>query len=493
MAAAATEPPVAGRPAWVAAPAGDYREPMSDDFRTERDSMGEMQVPASAYYGAQTQRAAENFPISGIRIPRALIKALGQIKAAAAVVNEAKEVITAEQADAIGRAAQEVIDGDLDEHFVVDVYQTGSGTSSNMNTNEVIANRATEVLGGDLGSKLVHPNDHVNAGQSSNDVFPTAVHVAAYQACADDLLPGLDHLQSALEEKATAFADIVKSGRTHLMDAVPVTLGQEFSGYARQIALGRARVEAALERVAELPLGGTAVGTGLNAPEGMTEGVITELRSLTGLDALREADNHFEAQGARDALVELSGALKVSAVSRTKIANDLRWMGSGPRTGLMEIRLPEIQPGSSIMPAKVNPVIPESVTQVAAQVIGNDAAVTVGGLSGNFELNVYIPMMARNVLESISLLANTCRNFVDKCIDGIEANEGRATELVEKNLSTVTALVPAIGYDKSAKLAKQALEEDRPLREVVKAESGLSEDEVDRILDMKRMTEGGVL
>jgi fumarate hydratase class II len=362
-----------------------------------------------------------------------------------------------------------------------------------MNTNEVIANRATEILGGDLGSKLVHPNDHVNAGQSSNDVFPTAVHVAAYQACADDLLPGLRYLHTALANKAAAFADVVKSGRTHLMDATPVTLGQEFGGYARQIELGIARVESAMERVAELPLGGTAVGTGLNAPEGMTEGVIADLRERTGLDGLREADNHFEAQGARDALVELSGAFKVIAASLTKIANDLRWMGSGPRTGLGEIRLPEIQPGSSIMPAKVNPVIPESVTQVAAQVIGNDAAVTIGGMSGAFELNVFIPMMARNVLESITLLANTSRNFVDKCIAGIEANVERNTELVEKNLSAVTALVPAVGYDLSAEMAKKALKEDRPLREVVYEDSGLSRDEVDRILDMKKMTEGGVL
>ena len=467
--------------------------PVMSDFRTERDSMGEMQVPASAYYGAQTQRAAENFPISGQPIPPALIKALGQVKASAAVVNHAKGVITDDQFKGISEAAQEVVDGKLDAHFVVDVFQTGSGTSSNMNTNEVIANRATEILGGDLGSKLVHPNDHVNAGQSSNDVFPTAVHVAAYQACADDLLPGLRYLHSALADKAAEFDDVVKSGRTHLMDATPVTLGQEFGGYARQVELGIARVESAMERVAELPLGGTAVGTGLNAPEGMTEGVIADLRERTGLDALREADNHFEAQGARDALVELSGAFKVIAASLTKIANDLRWMGSGPRTGLGEIRLPEIQPGSSIMPAKVNPVIPESVTQVAAQVIGNDAAVTIGGMSGAFELNVFIPMMARNVLESITLLANTSRNFVDKCIAGIQANVERNTELVEKNLSAVTALVPAVGYDLSAEMAKKALKEDRPLREVVYEDSGLPRDEVDRILDMKKMTEGGVL
>ncbi|CAN5140433.1 class II fumarate hydratase [soil metagenome] len=462
-------------------------------MRTERDSMGEMQVPADAYYGASTQRAVANFPISGQPIPAELIRALGLIKAAAAAVNLEKGTLTAEQHDAIATAAQEVAQGAHDAHFPVDVFQTGSGTSSNINANEVIANRATELLGGDLASRLVHPNDHVNAGQSSNDVFPTAVHLAVYEAAATQLLPALETLRASLAARADAFADVVKSGRTHLMDATPVTLGQELSGYARQVELGAARVRDALVRVAELPLGGTAVGTGLNAPEGMTEGVIARLRQLTGIDALREADDHFEAQGARDALVELSGALKVIAVSLTKIANDLRWMGSGPRTGLGEIRLPELQPGSSIMPAKVNPVICESVTQVAAQVIGNDAAVTVGGLSGNFELNVYIPVMARNVLESVSLLAASCTNFAERCIDGLEADEARCTELVERNLSIVTALVPAIGYDKSAELAKKALTEDRPLREVVKEAGLLSDDEVDRILDTKRMTSGGVL
>jgi len=456
--------------------------------------MGEMQVPADAYYGASTQRAVENFPISGQPIPPALVRALGLIKAAAATVNHGKGILDDEQFRAVSQAATEVADHSHDVHFVVDVFQTGSGTSSNMNANEVIANRAIEILGGVLGSKdPVHPNDHVNAGQSSNDVFPTAVHLAAYVAATEDLLPGLSVLQDSLERKARELADVVKPGRTHLMDATPVTLGQEFSGYARQVELGAARVTAALERLAELPLGGTAVGTGLNAPEGMTEGVIAELRRLTGIEALREADNHFEAQGARDALVELSGACKVIAVSLTKIANDVRWMGSGPRTGLGELRLPEVQPGSSIMPAKVNPVIPESVTQVAAQVIGNDAAVTVGGLSGAFELNVYIPVMARNVLESLALLAASATNFARQCIDGITANVERCTELSEKNLSTVTALVPAIGYDRSAQLAKQALAGDRPLREVVKAAGVLPDDEVDRILDTRRMTQGGVL
>jgi fumarate hydratase, class II len=462
------------------------------EMRTERDTMGEMQVPADAYYGASTQRAVENFPISGQPIPRQLIKALGLVKGAAAVVNHEQKILPADVFEAISQAAQEVVDGALDAHFPVDVFQTGSGTSSNTNANEVIANRATELLGGQIGSKLVHPNDHVNAGQSSNDVFPTAVHLAAYDAAANELLPALSTLQDSLQGKADEFADVVKPGRTHLMDATPVTLGQEFSGYARQVELGAARVRAALERLAELPLGGTAVGTGLNAPEGMTEGVIALLRERTGIPELREAENHFEAQAARDALVELSGACKVIAVSFTKIANDIRWMGSGPRTGFAEIQLPEIQPGSSIMPAKVNPVIPESVTQVAAQVIGNDAAVTVGGLSGAFELNVYIPMMARNVLESLRLLTTSAQNFARQCIDGITANVDRCTELSERNLSIVTALVPAIGYDTSAELAKRSLHEDRPLREVVKEAGVLPDDEVDRILDIRAMTEGGV-
>ncbi|MGH8930631.1 MAG: class II fumarate hydratase [Egibacteraceae bacterium] len=463
--------------------------------RTERDSMGPIEVPARSYFGASTQRAVQNFPISGQGtgpgIPFEVVRALGMIKASAAVVNHRKGILRDDHYEAIARASAEVVAGELDAHFVVDVFQTGSGTSSNMNANEVIANRATELLGGELGSKLVHPNDHVNAGQSSNDVFPTAVHLAAYQACVDDLMPALRALRESLLAKASEFSDVVKPGRTHLMDATPVTLGQEFGGYARQIELGAARVRSALVRVAELPLGGTAVGTGLNAPPGMTEGVLAELRRRTGFDELREAENHFEAQGARDALVELSGALKVIAASYTKIANDLRWMGSGPRTGLAEIRLPEIQPGSSIMPAKVNPVLCETLTQVAAQVVGNDAAVTVGGLSGNFELNVFIPMMARNVLESIRLLARSGEHFAKACVDGIVADRERCHELVEADLATVTALVPAIGYDKSAELARKAMAEDRPLREVVE-ESGLIDD-VDRVLDTRRMTEGGVL
>jgi fumarate hydratase class II len=456
--------------------------------------MGDIQVPGNAYYGAQTQRAVENFPISGRGIPREVVHALGIIKAAAAKINHQQGVLDDERYDAINQAAREVADGQLDDHFPIDVFQTGSGTSSNMNANEVIANRAIELMGGTIGSKdPVHPNDHVNAGQSSNDVFPTAVHLAAYESASTDLLPALDHLREALDAKAAEFADVVKPGRTHLMDATPVTLGQEFSGYCRQVELGGARVRAALERVAELPLGGTAVGTGLNAPPGLAQAIIAELRDQTGLHALREAENHFEAQGARDALVELSGACKVIAVSLTKIANDLRLLGSGPRTGIAEIRLPAIQPGSSIMPGKVNPVICESVTQVAAQVIGNDAAVTIGGLSGNLELNVYIPLIARNVLESLRLLARSCDNFVEQCIAGITADVDRARELVEKDLAIVTALVPAIGYDTSAKLAKQAMAQDRPLREVVAEAGVLSDEELDRLLDIKRMTQGGVL
>jgi fumarate hydratase, class II len=461
--------------------------------RTEYDSMGPIQVSADAYYGASTQRAVANFPISGQGIPPEVVRALGLIKAAAAVYNHGQGVLDDEQFKAICQAAEEVIAGELDAHFVVDVFQTGSGTSSNMNANEVIANRATELLGGALGSKLIHPNDHVNAGQSSNDVFPTAVHLAASQSCVNGLLPALSVLSSSLGAKAEQFGRIVKPGRTHLMDAAPVTLGQEFSGYARQVELGATRVRAALERVAEVPLGGTAVGTGLNAPPGMAESMLAELRRRTGIDELREATNHFEAQGARDALVELSGALKVVAVSLMKIANDIRWMGSGPRTGLAEIRLPELQPGSSIMPAKVNPVLCESVTQVAAQVIGNDAAVTVGGLSGNFELNVFIPLLARNVLESIRLLARVSAHFARACVEGIEADHDRCHQLVESDLAIVTALVPAIGYDRSAELAKNALATERPIREVVKASGLLGAEEVDRILDTHRMTKGGIL
>ncbi len=463
---------------------------MAEEFRTAHDTMGEMSIPADALWGASTQRAVENFPISGRPIAAEVVRAHAMLKWAAATANLERGVIEADVAEAIRGAADEVIDGALDDHFPVDTFQTGSGTSTNMNVNEVVANRAKQLLGEDLTSTRVHPNDHVNASQSSNDTFPTSVHVAVARVAAKDLLPALDHLAGCLRAKAEEWKDVVKSGRTHLMDATPVTLGQEFAGYARQIELGRERVARSLEAVYELALGGTAVGTGLNCPPGFAEQVIGLLAERTGLP-FREAEDHFEAQGSRDALVEVSGALRTVAVSLIKIANDVRWMASGPRTGLYEIQLPEIQPGSSIMPGKVNPVIPESVRQVAAQVIGNDAAVTVGGLSGELELNVMIPLMARNVIESEELLASVSRVFVDKCLADTVATE-QGPELVERSLMQVTALVPEIGYERSAALAKQALKEDKTLREVA-LEDGVDETTLDRVLDYKGMTEGGVL
>jgi fumarate hydratase class II len=395
------------------------------EFRIEHDSMGEVRVPADARWRAQTQRAVQNFPISGGRLERAHIAALAQIKAAAAKVNADLEVIGRDMGDAIAEAALEVAGGAWDEHFPIDVFQTGSGTSSNMNANEVIASLAQERL-----SRDVHPNDHVNASQSSNDVFPSSIHVAATGLVVRELIPALRHLGDSLGRKAGEFATVVKSGRTHLMDATPVTLGQEFGGYAAQVRLGVERLEGVLPRLGELPLGGTAVGTGINTPPGFAGRVVEELSRATGLP-LREARDHFEAQGARDALVEASGALRTIAVSLTKIANDLRWMGSGPRAGLAEIRLPDLQPGSSIMPGKVNPVIPEAVCQVAAQVIGNDAAIAFGGAAGNFELNVMLPVLARNLLESIRLLANVSRLLADRCVDGIEADVDRCREYAE--------------------------------------------------------------
>ncbi|MEX2324760.1 MAG: class II fumarate hydratase [Nitriliruptoraceae bacterium] len=463
---------------------------MAEQFRTAHDTMGEMQIPIDALWGASTQRAVENFPISGQPVPHEIIHAHAMLKWAAATANEETGVVAADIADAIRRAADEVIVGDLDEHFPVDVFQTGSGTSTNMNVNEVIANRAKQLLGEDLSSDNVHPNDHVNASQSSNDTFPTSVHVAVARVANDQLLPALRHLARSLRGKADEFRDVVKSGRTHLMDATPVTLGQEFGGYARQIELGIVRIERSLESIYELALGGTAVGTGLNCPPGFVDRVIELIAQRTELPFV-EAVDHFEAQGARDALVEISGALKTVAVSLIKIANDVRWMASGPRTGLYEIQLPEIQPGSSIMPGKVNPVIPESVRQVAAQVIGNDGAVAVGGLSGELELNVMIPLMARNVIESERLLASVSRVFVDKCLDGTEATE-QGPLLVERSLMQVTALVPEIGYERSAALAKQAHKANKTLREVA-VEDGIDEALLDRVLDYKRMTEGGVL
>ncbi|HEX6467665.1 MAG TPA: class II fumarate hydratase [Streptosporangiaceae bacterium] len=456
-------------------------------FRIEHDSMGEVRVPAEAKWRAQTQRAVENFPISGRTLERTHIAALGHIKAAAARINADLGVLDKDMAEAISEAALEVADGRWDDHFPIDVFQTGSGTSSNMNANEVIATLATERLG-----RNVHPNDHVNASQSSNDVFPSSIHIAATGAVRDALIPALRHLEGVLNSKAVAFATVVKSGRTHLMDATPVTLGQEFGGYAAQVRLGVERLQAALPRLAELPLGGTAVGTGINTPQGFAGRVIAEVARATGLP-LTEARNHFEAQGARDALVEASGALRTVAVSLNKIANDLRWMGSGPRAGLGEIRLPDLQPGSSIMPGKVNPVIPEAVCMVAAQVIGNDAAIAFGGAAGNFELNVMLPMLARNILESIRLLANVSRLFADRCIEGIDADEARCLEYAESSPSIVTPLNRYIGYEAAAAVAKQALAERRTIRDVV-LERGyvdngkLTLEQLDAALDVLGMT-----
>ncbi|WP_411137312.1 class II fumarate hydratase [Streptomyces sp. C10] len=459
----------------------------SDGFRTEHDSMGEVRVPAHAKWRAQTQRAVENFPISGQRLERAHIAALARIKGAAALVNGELGVLDKEISEAVQEAAAEVAEGRWDEHFPIDVFQTGSGTSSNMNTNEVIATLASERLG-----REVHPNDHVNASQSSNDVFPSSIHIAATSAVLDDLIPALEHLAESLERKAEEFAEVVKSGRTHLMDATPVTLGQEFGGYATQVRYGVERLRASLPRLAELPLGGTAVGTGINTPPGFSAAVIAEVARATGLP-LTEARNHFEAQGARDAIVETSGQLRTVGVGLTKIANDLRWMASGPRTGLAEIALPDLQPGSSIMPGKVNPVIPEAVLMVAAQVTGNDATVAAAGAAGNFELNVMLPVIARNVLESMRLIANVSRLLADRTVDGITANVERAREYAESSPSVVTPLNKYLGYEEAAKVAKRSLAERKTIREVV-LEGGyverglLSEEQLDEALDVLRMT-----
>lgn len=456
-------------------------------FRIEHDSMGEVRVPADAKWRAQTQRAVENFPISGQRIERAHIEALARIKAAAAKVNAGLGVLDKDIAEAIQEAAAEVVDGRWDDQFPIDVFQTGSGTSSNMNANEVIATLATERLGRD-----VHPNDHVNASQSSNDVFPSSIHIAATAAVTRDLVPALEHLAESLERKAAEFADVVKSGRTHLMDATPVTLGQEFGGYAAQVRYGVERLRGALPRLAELPLGGTAVGTGINTPPGFSAAVIAEVARTTGLP-LTEARDHFEAQGARDGIVETSGQLKTVAVGLTKISNDLRWMASGPRTGLAEINLPDLQPGSSIMPGKVNPVIPEAVLMVAAQVAGNDLTITMAGAAGNFELNVMLPVIARNVLESVRLLANVSRLLADRTVDGITANVERAREYAESSPSVVTPLNKYIGYEEAAKVAKKAVAERKRIRDVVielgYVEQGkLTEEQLDAALDVLRMT-----
>jgi fumarate hydratase, class II len=457
------------------------------EHRIERDTMGEVKVPAKALWKAQTQRAVENFPISGIPINAELIAALGLIKEAAAKTNAKLGVLSQDYADAIAKAASEVAANQHDGEFPLDVFQTGSGTSSNMNANEVIASLAAAEL-----DKAVHPNDHVNASQSSNDVFPSAIHIAATYHLVYTLLPALRHLEAALSQKATEFAEVVKSGRTHLMDATPVTLGQEFGGYAAQIRYGTERVDSALPRVAELALGGTAVGTGINTPPGFAESVISMVADKTGLP-LTEARNHFEAQSAQDGLVEVSGVLRTIAVSLYKIANDVRWMGSGPRAGLGEIALPDLQPGSSIMPGKVNPVICEATLMVCAQVIGNDSAVAFAGASGHFELNVMLPVIARNLLESIQLLANVCRLLADKCVVGIQANVEHCRRLAESSPSIVTPLNRYIGYENAAVVAKQALKEERTIREVVieggYVENGaLTEEQLDAALDVLAMT-----
>ena len=456
------------------------------EYRIEHDTMGEVKVPVDALWRAQTQRAVENFPISGRGLEAQQIRALGLLKAACAQVNKDLGKLDAEKADAIIAAAKEIADGKHDDQFPIDVFQTGSGTSSNMNTNEVIASIAK------ANGVEVHPNDHVNMGQSSNDTFPTATHVAATEAAANDLIPALKVLQESLEKKAKEWHEVVKSGRTHLMDATPVTLGQEFSGYARQIELGVERVEATLHRLGELAIGGTAVGTGINTPAEFGGKVTEELKKLTGLDELSEAKNHFEAQANRDSLVEFSGAMRSVAVSLYKIANDIRLMGSGPLAGFAEIHLPDLQPGSSIMPGKVNPVLCETATQVSAQVIGNDAAVAFGGTQGQFELNVFIPMMARNVLESSRLLANTARQFATKLVDGIEPNVEHMRELAESSPSIVTPLNSAIGYENAAKIAKHAIKEGITIRQAtidlgfVDGEK-LTEEELDKRLDVLSM------
>ncbi|MBN4058883.1 class II fumarate hydratase [bacterium AH-315-J04] len=464
---------------------------MTTKTRIEKDSMGEMTVPDTAYWGAQTQRAVENFPISGYRFGRRFIRALGLIKLSAAKVNRDLDKLDGKIADMITTAGQEVVDGKLDEHFVLDIFQTGSGTSTNMNTNEVIANRAIELAGGQIGSRdPVHPNDHVNMGQSSNDVIPTAIHISLAESIKYDLLPALEHLADKLSEKAKAFDHVVKIGRTHLQDATPVRLGQEFGGFARQAQLSAMRATKAVKALRELPIGGTAVGTGINTHPEFGKRMCVFLTEYTGVEFV-EAEDHFEAQASKDAVCEASGHLKTMAVSLTKIANDIRLLGCGPRCGIGEISLPSVQPGSSIMPGKVNPVMSEMVIQVCAQVIGNDAAVTIGCRDGYFELNVMMPMMAHNALESARLLANAARVFADKCVVGIEANEQVAKDLIEGSLAMCTSLAPLIGYDKAAAIAKEAFASGKTVRQVAKEHKVLSDEELDNALDAMSMTKPG--
>jgi fumarate hydratase, class II len=458
---------------------------MSESFRTEHDTMGEVRVPLDALYGAETQRAVENFPISGMRLGRPFLQALGLVKFAAARANQQLGALPSPIARAIETAAREVIDGRHDSQFVVDVFQTGSGTSTNMNANEVIATRATALLG-HAGTTAAHPNDHVNRGQSSNDVFPTALHIAATRIAHQTLLPAMNALHQALDIKRQQFWGILKIGRTHLQDAVPMRLGQEFSGYARQVELSQMRIRQALEGLYELPLGGTAVGSGLNAAPGFARAAIAIIGEQTGLP-FREAQNHFEAQAARDAVVFLSSALKCYAIALTKIANDVRWLGSGPRCGLGELHLPEVQPGSSIMPGKVNPVIAESLLMVCAQVIGHDAAISWGAAAGAFELNTMMPLIAYDLLESIELLAAASRNFAQRCIAGLEANQTRLRDTIEQSLALATALTPEIGYERAAALAKTAYESGRTIREVAEEQSGIPREKLADLLDPMKM------
>ena len=459
---------------------------MPDGYRIEKDSLGEMKVPENALYGAQTQRAVENFPISGQLFGRRFIEALGLIKKSAAEVNAELGVLDEEIAEAVAMAAAEVAEGKWDDQFIVDIYQTGSGTSTNMNMNEVVAYRASELHG-----EQVHPNDHVNFGQSSNDVIPTAIHVSAKVSIEEELLPALEHLSTALTEKANIFDEIIKSGRTHLMDATPVRLGQEFSGYAAQVTKGIDRVRSTSAELEELALGGTATGTGINTHPDFAEKVIARIAEITGV-AFREAEDHFEAQGSKDAAVSVSGALNTVATSLMKIADDIRWLGSGPTSGIQELRLPAIQPGSSIMPGKVNPVMSEAMMMVCARVMGNHTTITIAGSRGNFELNVMMPVLAQSLLESITLIANISRTFTDRCLVGIEANPERAQELLEKNPAIATALNPYIGYDQAALVAKDATDRGLSVREIVLAKGLLSEDKVNEALDVRGMTEPGL-
>ncbi|MDQ2906744.1 MAG: class II fumarate hydratase [Chloroflexota bacterium] len=461
-----------------------------EETRVERDSMGEMRVPADAYYGASTQRAVLNFPISDLRFPRQFIQALGQIKQAAAHINAELGLVDPQVAEAIAQAAQEVIDGTLDQQFVLDIFQTGSGTSTNMNANEVIANRAGEILGGARGARKVHPNDQVNFGQSSNDVIPTAIHVSALLSIERDLLPALALMQQVLEQKAEEFMPIVKTGRTHLQDATPIRLGQEFQGYAGQIERASARLRLVQNELSEVALGGTAVGTGVNTHPEFAARVCRRLSEMTGI-AIHETSNHFQAQNTLDNVVQASGALNTLAVSLLKIANDIRWLGSGPRAGIGEIELPAVQPGSSIMPGKVNPVIAESVCMVCAQVLGNHTTITIAGQSGNFEINVMMPVAAYNLLQSISLLAASARNFSEQCLKGLQATT-KGPEMVERGLAICTALAPVIGYDAAAQISKEAHKTGKTVREMAREKTSLSEEELDRILDPASMTKPGL-